>query len=319
MAIADITIITASFNSQKFLEKTVISVAKQKVLPKKHLIIDDCSTDGSLILAERLAQKYPHVEVIRHDKNKGFPASLNTGISRVNTKYVGILDSDDIAMDYWLEITTGFLEANSDYGLVGGGGNLMTEGGGVTNFFKFCQEKGDVTDLVKHGKYVILHPGTVFKKSLLDIAGGYREDLKSTEDNDLYINFASLSKIYSLGMPLIYYRKLRSSESRVSDEYRKLIDEYINEKVHLLKNGLSINQANERLKPIVEKMKDTPRLSGLKSGQYQRDMGAAFFEGKQFRRAFWFLLWAFFSGNGFNNLRWAGSILKNGIMGRNKF
>jgi len=316
MPIADITIITASYNSKKFLEETVNSVANQTVLPKKHFIIDDCSTDNSLQLAQRLAARHPYVEVIPHETNKGFPGALNTGISHADTKYIAILDSDDVAYDNWIELTTQFLDSNPDFGLVGGGGNIMTEGGTVTDFFKYCENKGDVTHFAKQGNYPLLHPGTVFRKALLADFGGYREDLKSSEDNDLFINFAHVSKLYNLGQPLIYYRRLRASESRVSDEYRNLIDQYILEKVRLLESGLTIQQTNDTLAPIVTTMTHTPRLSKLAKGQYEHDMGASLFLGKKHYRALLFLLAAYVAGNGKDNLKWAFSIIKNKLLMR---
>jgi len=313
MKIADITVITASYNSQQFLEAAIHSVATQTQGPKKQFIIDDYSTDDrSYRLAKGLAAKHPYIEVVRHDKNKGYSAALNTGIARSQTEYIAILDSDDIAYENWIELTTRFLDAHPEYGLVGGGGNIMTEHGIVTHYSKYCEHQGDVTSLIKTGVYPLFHGGAVFRRSLLMEMGGYREDLKSSEDNNLFINFSHLSKLYNLGQPLIYYRRLRASESRVSKRYRDLMDQYIETKLNLLQNGLSISDANVSLSPIVDNM----QLAKLKKGHYQHDMGAAFFLGKQYYRALLYLLAAFVVGNGFKNLKWAASIIKNKLMMR---
>lgn len=276
MLTSDITIITASYNSQKYLEQTVDSIAKQRILPKKHLIIDDCSTDGSLKLAKELERKYDHIEVVRHEVNKGFPSALNTGIEHSDTKYIGILDSDDIAYEDWIEVTTQFLDSKPEFGLVGGAGNFITELGEVTNYIGFNCEAGDVTYETRQGQYLILHPGTVMKLDDINSIGRYRVGLKSTEDNDMYISMSFITHLFHLGRPLIYYRRLPSSESRKTEAYQALIDKYILSKARLLQEGESIGQANSSLQNIVTQMQKTPRLQKAKNSAYEKEMARLF-------------------------------------------
>jgi len=45
------------------------------------LLVDDASTDGSLDLAQSLAEKNPRVRLLRHELHNGFGASLRTGLA----------------------------------------------------------------------------------------------------------------------------------------------------------------------------------------------------------------------------------------------
>ena len=290
-----ITVITASYNSERFLRETVESVAKQTVKPFEHLIIDDKSSDNSLQLARSLAAEFPSIRVIEHDANKGFPSALNTGIAASKTDYIAILDSDDIALPYWLEKSSNFLNDHPKAGVVGGGCIIMTEKGEITDDIKFIDKKGDVTDDILDGKYMVLHPGSIINKNILNTFDGYAEDLKSLEDNDMFINVASVSQVYNLGQPLIYYRRLKSSESRKSSEFSLLASEYILLKVKLIKANDENFKIRESLNSVTNKLKETKRLQGPIRGQYEYEMAISFFKGKHYLKSIRYLAISIFS------------------------
>jgi len=137
----NVTVITAIYNTALFLKESVESVANQTVRPKEHLLIDDCSTDNSLEIACELAKKFSYIRVIAHKKNKGYPAALNTGIQASNTEFVGIMDSDDIALPNGLETVMPIMD-DSKIGSAGGGCIIMTEQGEVTQQLKYCEPRG---------------------------------------------------------------------------------------------------------------------------------------------------------------------------------
>ncbi len=292
----NVTVITASYNSQKYLRETVESVANQSSLPREHLIIDDCSTDDSLALAKQLATEFRHVRVIEHILNRGGPAALNTGINAATTKYIGILDSDDVAFPGWLATTIHILDSDSSIGLVGGGCIIMTEIGERTGEIKYCEKTGDVTQEIKNGKYLILHSGTVLYTDLIKSIGGYSEVLRSAEDKDMYINIANESLLFHTGKPHVYYRRFASSESRKTKEFSDLMDGYFKSKVSLLNRGESINKSYEILADEIKKMSEVQRIEKLNDGGYEFEMANAFVNGKRYKLAYDYYIKAFRNG-----------------------
>src|SRR4030095_16902494 len=56
--------------------------------------VDDCSTDGTGNIAEQLAERYPQVQLIRHQKNAGKTAALKTGFAVTIREIVIVQDAD---------------------------------------------------------------------------------------------------------------------------------------------------------------------------------------------------------------------------------
>jgi glycosyltransferase involved in cell wall biosynthesis len=58
------------------------------------IIVDDCSTDSSPEIAERLSAQYPQIIYCRHERNQGKGAALRTGFGKATGDFVAIQDAD---------------------------------------------------------------------------------------------------------------------------------------------------------------------------------------------------------------------------------
>lgn len=64
------------------------------------VIVDDASTDGSGVLADRLAERHPELKVIHHAQNRKLGGALRTGFAAAMKEWVLYIDSDlPIVMD----------------------------------------------------------------------------------------------------------------------------------------------------------------------------------------------------------------------------
>lgn len=92
---AEVTVILPVYNSERYLNRTITSVLQQTMTDFELLAIDDCSTDGSLQLLQRWADKDSRIQVIAGAQNRGVAAVRNQGIAMARGKYIAFLDSDD--------------------------------------------------------------------------------------------------------------------------------------------------------------------------------------------------------------------------------
>jgi len=97
-----VSVIIPSYNSEKFLEESVLSVINQSYKNLEIIIVNDGSTDGTLAIADKLAKRDKRVVVVSK-KNGGLGFARNTGIEHSNGKYIYLLDADDKITEHCLE------------------------------------------------------------------------------------------------------------------------------------------------------------------------------------------------------------------------
>ena len=96
-----ISIITVTKNSEKYLEKNILSVHKQKYKNYEHIIIDGKSTDRTIDIINK------HIKKIKYfisEKDKSLYDAMNKGIKKSSGDLIGILNSDDIYYNETLNI-----------------------------------------------------------------------------------------------------------------------------------------------------------------------------------------------------------------------
>lgn len=85
-----------------FNERNTLAAIVGKLLAVPQLleliIVDDCSTDGSDLIARNLADAHPQVRYVRHEKNAGKTEALKTGF-RLTTGSIVIIQDADLEYD----------------------------------------------------------------------------------------------------------------------------------------------------------------------------------------------------------------------------
>lgn len=91
-----ISIITASYNKEKFISETITSVLNQTYQFWELLIIDDCSTDNTIQKVESFRDE--RIKLYKNTKNEGANFCRNIGIDQASGEYIVLLDADDILL-----------------------------------------------------------------------------------------------------------------------------------------------------------------------------------------------------------------------------
>ena len=108
-----ISIIIPVYNSEKYLEETIVSVINQTLKDIEIICINDGSTDNSLQILETLSKKYNVVKIL-NQKNQGSGKARNYGMDEAKGEYIGFLDADDIFVDEKsLELLYGVAKKNN--------------------------------------------------------------------------------------------------------------------------------------------------------------------------------------------------------------
>ena len=107
-----VSIVTPAWNSEKYIEATIKSVQAQTYTNWEMIIVDDCSTDKTVEIAQSYAQKDPRIRVILQEKNQGAGAARTKSMKAGTGRFVAYLDADDIWKPQKLEKQVSFMLKN---------------------------------------------------------------------------------------------------------------------------------------------------------------------------------------------------------------
>ena len=107
MGVGDVTkpklsIIIPVYNTEKYLAACLDSVVGQSWDNLEVLIVDDCTPDHAMEIAEDYAERYPFIRILHHPENRGLFCTRITGMEAMTGDYFAFLDSDDtVTLDYY--------------------------------------------------------------------------------------------------------------------------------------------------------------------------------------------------------------------------
>ena len=91
-----LSIVIPIYNVENYLDTCLSSVMTQDIPLTDYevILINDGSSDGSLVIAERFAAQYSNVRLISQE-NRGLSGARNRGIEEAQGEYIWFIDSDD--------------------------------------------------------------------------------------------------------------------------------------------------------------------------------------------------------------------------------
>lgn len=107
-----VSIIIPIYNSTNYLEDTLKSVVNQTYKNYEAILIDDGSTDNSMKIAYKFAEKNKKIKIIKVE-HQGVSNARNIGIKSANGRYLTFLDSDDVWLPNKLEEQIKFIKENN--------------------------------------------------------------------------------------------------------------------------------------------------------------------------------------------------------------
>jgi glycosyltransferase involved in cell wall biosynthesis len=167
------SIITVTKNSEKYLEKNILSLKEQIYKNYEHIIIDSNSTDRT----KKILKKYKSGLKILSEDDNGLYDAMNKGIRLSSGEVIGILNSDDFYYPKALKIINDYFTKIPDIDFVFG--STIKYNKIMTGFYPW---KIHWT----FGFYTTHSVGFFIKKESQKKVGFYNTKFKYSSDYDLF-------------------------------------------------------------------------------------------------------------------------------------
>ena len=216
-----VSIIIPVYNVQEYINDCLASVYTQNYSNLEIIIVDDCSSDESLSIADEwiklLRSKFP-CKVITHKKNKGLSAARNSGIEASNGDYLFFLDSDDeLYPDSIYTLVSLLFSSPKGVDFVVGGFEMI----GVNYLYpvlsaSYMQSNHEILSDYLLNKWPIMACNKLIRRSLVMHYSLWFEDGLLHEDELFSFKLACICEKVCTTNKLTYIYKVRSSGSITS-------------------------------------------------------------------------------------------------------
>lgn len=219
---AKVSVLMSSYNHQSFISEAIQSVLKQSFQDWEFLIIDDCSTDESFLIAKKFENQDSRIKVFKSPYNRGMVQNTNELILASKGEYIAIINSDDSWEEKKLEKQVDFLDNNPEYGACFTSVNMINEGGKIILNKKknpFIDTNKNRYEWLNHWFYYgncICYPSSLVRKLCYEKVGLFNPAFICLLDFDMWIRICLAGyEIHILSEKLTNFR-LMNNEANLS-------------------------------------------------------------------------------------------------------
>lgn len=165
-----VSVILPAYNAGDMLEWVIDSILEQTWRNLEVIVVDDCSTDDTCAVVERIARRDSRVQLVRLKENSGAYPARNAGLRHVSGDLVTVHDSDDWSHPERIELQVAALESNP---------SLVAT---MSHWVRVNEELEVVGGWITKGAMVDLNfSSLLFRREVLDILGAWDEVLVSAD------------------------------------------------------------------------------------------------------------------------------------------
>lgn len=215
---ATVDVIIPAFNAATYLPAALESVRSQTFEDWQIILADDGSTDDTAAVIAPFIERFgPRLRYIKQ-KNGGMSSARNAAIRASTSKFIALLDADDIWMPSRLadsmKALTEHPKAGISYGLI----TYIDSDGRVLATFEGNQRhaEGRIARYIYMREVELPCVTVTVRRSCIEEVGLFDETMRSTEDRDLWLRIALKHEVAFIPKVLAYYRTSPGSVSRNS-------------------------------------------------------------------------------------------------------
>ena len=210
-----VSILLPSYNGSKYIRESVVSILNQTFTDFELLIGFNGTTDTSKEIVYKIINdiKDPDliesinskVRVIDYGDDKGKAKTLNKLLKEAKYNLIALQDDDDLWHSDKLQIQMNFID---NFDVVGTFLNYIDHNGLIIKKLNLQQEDSGIKYWsLERGINNVANTSALFKKSIAEEIGGWREDIDGIEDFDFWIRLMKQgNSFFNVPEYLLYHR-----------------------------------------------------------------------------------------------------------------
>ncbi|MFD2442714.1 glycosyltransferase [Bacillus sp. CGMCC 1.16607] len=223
-----ISAIMPVFNGEKYIRDSLLSLLQQTYLLHEIIVIDDNSSDQTVKIVKEIMKAFKkRIKIIKLSENVGASKARNIGLNIAEGEWVLFLDADDIVLPNLLEeeictLHTMQMEMGDSLVLVYPSYEQIDENGnslGVMRSKQVMPEEVFGYELIRND--LISPSGVLVSKEKLKQIDGFNEELRYSEDWDLWLRLSEQNGFAYLDKPLV---KIRRHENNASSNINRMLN-----------------------------------------------------------------------------------------------
>lgn len=195
------------------LEQALVSLTGQSLRASEVVLVEDGPIEGR---AQAVIERYRaalNIQSVVMPRNVGLAAALNAGLQRCRHELVVRFDSDDVALPERFARQISALDADPAVDIMGSFAREMDSAGMPGRIRSMPVSHRDI--LAKLWACPLIHPTVAYRRSHILAIGGYRTNLRRSEDYDLWFRCAKAGmRFANLPEALILHRFDETSHLR---------------------------------------------------------------------------------------------------------
>jgi glycosyltransferase involved in cell wall biosynthesis len=190
-----VSFVIPAYNAESTIRAAVESALGQTYPAAEAIVVDDCSTDGTVRALEGIAD--PRRRVLTSAENRGPAAARNAGIGVSDADLIACLDADDVAVPSRLALQVPVFLRNQRAVLVCGSAVSKDEAGARVSQDRSPSNPGSLAWALRFRNPVITSTAT-FRRTVALKIGGFPETFRLSEDHALWLALAGCGEIVPL-------------------------------------------------------------------------------------------------------------------------
>lgn len=209
-----ISVAMATYNGEKYIGEQLESICRQTKKADEIVIVDDCSTDGTMGIVREYMQQYPqcNIRLFVNEANLGYKRNFHKAMSLCDGDIIFLCDQDDIWKEDKVEVLAEILSNHSDVALISSSFIQINGDGKEVSHNKSAYKR----KLREHELVPVPLEDLIFHNISQGCAMAFRREVKDSfvscfveelpHDWILNIIAAMQKKCYYLNSAMFYYR-----------------------------------------------------------------------------------------------------------------